>query len=311
MGAGQCPGPPMMSEHYPRIRIRDRSGALIREGLSIEFYMRPQTDSGPGVIRALETYLSAVEPQALTRFADMEGDWQTATDAEWARIRQELESGWGLNTDLTGSPRPEQMYDFEYRGKRPDLPAVQFSPDAMSGLSFWLPTEYIEEHGPGRVRELAIAISSHLPLLCSGYMGLCFQAPLDYSGVREQVTRLGFRYPGMDIADMRGLSWNMGTRARGPAWLTFLGPPLIERLGGVARLRSDLRSEGTTVQTLPDDRALITLGPWPEAGDTERGDSLPAYRELARLLEPWLYFKDQTRGFYSDERHRWERRFLD
>jgi hypothetical protein len=30
-------------------------------------------------------------------------------------------------------------------------------------------------------------------------------------------------------------------------------------------------------------------GEWPEAGDLEHGHTLPAYRELARVLEPWSY----------------------
>jgi hypothetical protein len=61
------------------------------------------------------------------------------------------------------------------------------------------------------------------------------------------------------------------------------------------------------------DRVVITLGQWPEAGDTERGDNLPAYRELARVLEPWL-FREPTGSmacFTPTEVARWERRFLD
>ena len=78
-------------------------------------------------------------------------------------------------------------------------------------------------------------------------------------------------------------------------------------------LRSRLSSPGTTVQELEGERAVVTLGPWPEAGDTEQGHPLPAYRELARILEPWLYHEE--RGFDPDfppeDLRRWERRFLD
>lgn len=42
----------------------------------------------------------------------------------------------------------------------------------------------------------------------------------------------------------------------------------------------------------------------------ERGLTLPAYRELARVLEPWLYFAPPLRSPSWDAR-RWERRFLD
>jgi hypothetical protein len=44
----------------------------------------------------------------------------------------------------------------------------------------------------------------------------------------------------------------------------------------------------------------------------ERGDVLPAYRELARVLEPWLYSRHVRMLRRSEEEtRRWERRFLD
>jgi hypothetical protein len=281
--------------------------------LSIEFYLHPDAQAGQGVARALDAYLHAVGVQSLTHHADDEGEWQKLDDASWAHIRHELLRGWGLNTHLMGKPRAEQRYQFEYRGKRPDLPIMPYNPGAMTAVSFWLPTEYMEEHGPGRVRELAMELASHLPLLCSGYAGLAFQYAIKGMGLLDEVRALCFRHPGLDIPNEGWLSWNIGSRARGPAWLTFLGQPLLGQLGGVPELRSRLRSENTTVQELEGDRAVITLGPWPEAGDTERGDVLPAYRELARVLEPWLYFADKSRlpAFSADPLLRWERRFLD
>jgi hypothetical protein len=63
---------------------------------------------------------------------------------------------------------------------------------------------------------------------------------------------------------------------------------------------------------LEAERAVITLGPWPEAGDTEQGKVLPAYRELARVLEPWLYQEKLRSHLPADhEVLRWECRFLD
>ncbi|HLM43445.1 MAG TPA: type VI immunity family protein, partial [Myxococcaceae bacterium] len=77
--------------------------------------------------------------------------------------------------------------------------------------------------------------------------------------------------------------------------------PVLGELGGAAGLRARLHSPGTTVQELEGERVVVTLGPSPDAGDTEQGRTLPAYRELARVLEPWLYLTSSQ----------WERRFLD
>jgi hypothetical protein len=68
--------------------------------------------------------------------------------------------------------------------------------------------------------------------------------------------------------------------------MNFLGQPVLGELGGVAGLRSLLHSPGTTVHELNGERAVVTLGPWPEAGDLAQGRTLPAYRELAPVLEP-------------------------
>jgi hypothetical protein len=94
--------------------------------------------------------------------------------------------------------------------------------------------------------------------------------------------------------------------------LTFLGQPVLGGLGGAAALRARLHSPDTTVRELDGERAVVTLGEWPEAGDLEQGRTLPAYRELARVLEPWLYEGPPfEKDFSPEDRRRWERRFLD
>jgi Protein of unknown function (DUF3396) len=178
-------------------------------------------------------------------------------------------------------------------------------------MCFWLPTEYLEEHGPGHVRELAMDLAAPLPL-SSGHAGLSFNVQ-NVMGVDEILHKLCFRYPGMDMPDAGWAALNLGSRVRGPSWLNFLGQPLLGQLGGAAGLRSRLHSGETTVQEMDGNRVIITLGKWPEAGDTEQGHLLPAYRELARVLEPWLY-RTVSRFEHLDvpeHVHRWERRFLD
>jgi hypothetical protein len=72
--------------------------------------------------------------------------------------------------------------------------------DEQSHLAFWLPVEYLEEHGPQHVRQLALSLAGDLPLN-SGYASLAF----NYYGtndVYQMIRNACFRYPGMDIADM-------------------------------------------------------------------------------------------------------------
>jgi len=301
-----------MSEHYPRIRIEARNGTIIvREGLSLTFYMRPPHQAiVQDVMRALEAYLRAVGPKALGLYADEEGEWCELNEQGWSLIRRKLQEE-GCPIIMLEAPEVTGSHAFLYFGKSLEFLSRMNEPDAMCEATFWLSTEFLEEHGPARVRALAIELASLLPL-CSGSCGLSFLGGLDLVGVDRELARYWMRYPGIDISDESGYSWDVGTRLRGPHWINFLGQPVLGELGGAEGLRAKLHSPGTTVQELSGDKVVITLGEWPEAGDMERGEVLPSYRELARVLEPWLYqSKVRMLSRPEEETRRWERRFLD
>lgn len=302
-----------MSTHYPRIREHWDDGRMVlREGLSLCFYMkRAHKEVREGVQRALETYLREVGPQALGWYAGEE-EYESLDEKGWKHTQQQMNHDrWAL-VELIDAEMWHHRYKFEYYGRPVGDPELAHEPDTVSTVSFWLPTEFLEEHGPGHVRELAIELATLLPFN-SGHAGLSFNGALHLVGVHRLVKRHCFRYPGIDIANPGWHSLKLGTRVRGPHWLTFLGQPVLGELGGAAGLRARLHEPGTTVQELEGNRALVTLGPWPEAGDTEQGQTLPAYRELARVLEPWTYFEQRVRvlNMPLEKSRQWERRFLD
>jgi hypothetical protein len=303
-----------MSKHYPRIRVRTDTGYLaIREGLSFTFYMRrSHQEVAPEVLRSLDAYCAAVKPNALNRYIDQEGFFHELDSATWDQFRREMLADDRLIFHLKDAAQEEQGYQFRYHGKVPEEASLNLEPGEVTAVSFWLPTEYLEEHGPGRVRELALELAGSLPF-CSGQGGLNFSCEPDLLGGWRAVRELCFRYPGIDIPSLGWTALHIGTRVRGAAWLTFLGQPVLGESGGVDGLRSRLHSPETTVQQLEGERAVVTLGLWPEAGDTEQGNTLPAYRELARVLEPWLYHDPplQDANFTPEDMLRWERRFLD
>jgi hypothetical protein len=264
------------------------------------------------VLHSLEAYLRTVGAHALGWYVDEAGDPQELNSAGWDFIRNKLLTRKGGIARLKHSPDGAASFAFEYYGKPLDARLIGDETSPVCAMSFRLPTEFLEEHGPAQVRELALELAAPLPF-CSGHAGLAFQGELDVVGVAEKLAPYCFRYPGIDVPSLEFLGWRLGTRIRGPSWLTFLGQPVLGELGGTTALRSRLRAPGTTVQEMEGGRALVTLGEWPEAGDTERGDSLPAYRELARVLEPWLFHN--SRGSVpcvsQEDAQRWERRFLD
>jgi len=300
-----------MSENYPRIRrysIHDAGRyLLIRECVSITLYMRrAHKEISRAVMHALDVYRRAVGPRALGLYGDDEGDWQDLDDKGWEFIRQQFLDPLGARVELTGASDDLAGYEFVYYGRRDE----DINRGWASLVTFFLPTEYLEEQGPRRIRELALELAAGLPFT-SGHAGLSFLFPEALLGVTTPIRDDAFRYPGLDMPDSY-VSLDIGKRVKGAYWLTFLGQPLLGELGSAAGLRTRLHSPGTTIQEMEGERAVVTLGEGPEAGDMEQGRSLPAYREFARVLEPCLYeFSSGWDGFTREDMRRWERRFLD
>ncbi|MBZ4419389.1 DUF3396 domain-containing protein [Myxococcus sp. RHSTA-1-4] len=301
-----------MNEHHPDIRALARDGSLwIRDGLSACFYMpRSHSELARSVLHSIEAYRRAVGPQALSWYAGADGEWQRFDERVWEHLHREMLEGPSASVRLISAAGEQERYLVDYLGKSLDPASIFYKPEEVCAVSYWLPDELLERHGPQKMRELMLELAAPLPF-SSGNAGLSFNCHLDESGVDREVLKYCFRYPGMDVLHPSMTSLRIGTRVHGPSWLTFLGQPVLCELGGVSGLRSRLHTPGTTVQELEGDRAVVTLGPWPEAGDTEQGKDLPAYRELARVLEPWTCFGENLLGLDPDEARRWERRFLD
>ncbi len=301
-----------MTRPYPSIRIHHGDSLLVREGLRICFYMRrPHAEVAPNVLEALRIYRQAIGAEALGRYADDEGAWRELDAAGWQHIQHTLLTMSAPIVLLHDAEDGQYRYRFEYFGRPLHHSDLGEQPGAVAAACFWLPTEYLEEHGPRHVRDLALKLGASLPF-DSGHAGLAFNGELDVAGVMPRIHEVCFRHPGIDIVELDRISLHLGTRVRGPAWLTFLGPPVLERLGGLRKLRDRLHAPGSTVEDVGDGRAAVTLGPGPEAGDVQQGRTLPAWRELARMLEPWLFHQKRgVLGFTPDEALRWERRFLD
>lgn len=298
-----------MTEHPPRLRVRAASGALlIRDSLHIHFYMRrPHAEVAPAVLRALECYRRVVPSGALSRYDEEAGDWEPVDQAGWNSIRDELLEPHGAVLDLRDATG-EKRYRFDYRGRRPTTSATS---DTVCVVSFWLPTEYLEEAGPEALRTLVLELAEPLPFN-SGHAGLAFNCDMDLVGIEAEVWKWCRGYPGMDLPRMDRLAWQLGTRISTVSWMTLLGEPVLSAAGGAVELREQLRSTGATVLDLSNERVAIVLSPEPEARDIEHGAVPSAYRKLATTLEPWLFHEQQLTGAeHAAELRRWERRFID
>lgn len=295
----------------PPILIRHHKGRVMAQGgIHIVFYMAgPTSQLAPSVRLSLDAYRRFVGPDTLCLYADLEGDWQELDSQGWELTWQNLFRPQRAHVSLLGNEKIPSEFGFDYDGKDPEDELFRNRTNRVSTASFWLPMSFLGSHGPDRIRDLAVELGSLLPFN-SGHAGLSFNAPFHIAGVMEGVSKEAFRYPGVDILDLSLQGREIGTRVRVPHWLTFLGDPVLTEVGGIEALRARLHEPGTTVEAINPQRAVVTLGHAPTPG--EEGQPLPAYRELARVLEPWAYHPKSCPGFSPQEAFsRWERRFLD
>ncbi|WP_347402666.1 type VI immunity family protein [Corallococcus macrosporus] len=280
--------------------------------MSIAFYMSaPHDEFAPALLRSLERYRRAIEPQHLHWYWNCyTGDWPELDSGGEADLRKRI-LGSSCFIEVTELAHSATGVAFRYHGRgRGSVGFRQDYPESACTAEFRLPTEFLDERGPEWIRTLAIDLGRELPWN-SGHAGLSLETHVWPKTLTPRLREVTRRHPGFDLNQLDRLALYLGSKVRAPAWLTFLGPPVLNELGGAEGLRSRLHSPSTQVEALSPDRAVVSLGPAPEAGDLEAGDTLPAYRELARVLEPWLYAHKGAWGDFTEaEVRQWERRFL-
>jgi hypothetical protein len=331
----RIPGPIPYTSSTPESGVVEHSWdrLIARELVRIVFFVpHDHFDIAAGVSHALDGYLRAVEgrPSALFEYTCCYWEPSRLGDRGWTLIRDTLnpkERRYFDDYDEEEAFYPEKAgaepyfgiygeqdsgFSFTYHAR---IPWREAPPGSTSVLRATLPTEYLEEWGADSVRELALDMASRLPF-ASGHVGLALDVAFSCLDRLDTLRPLIFRHPGFDIRDA-SIHDNLGTRVEGVHWMNFVGPPVLGELGGAAGLRAKLQSPSTTVRELDGERVLVTLGPEPEAGDLAHGQPLPAYREFARVLEPWQepfpwsFLRRQGRENDEEELRRWWRRLLD
>ncbi|MBZ4372047.1 DUF3396 domain-containing protein [Corallococcus sp. AS-1-6] len=296
------------------MQLRARRGWLAgRDGIVISFFIhRPPQDVAPAAWRALQIYRRVIPAGMLGWYPSDDGDMTPLDDAGWAYLREcLLEPPWnGLRPiELLESPSEAGSYHFEYYGRQLENPILE---DPISSVSFTFPTEYLKEHGASHLRALALQLGNELPFNF-GYASFAVVSPQGlFSSADWNITEaLLNRYPGLDAYNNRELSAVIGTHALAPAWLTFLGQPLLGQLGGIDALRNALSFPEVSLLPMDGDRVLVTLDDWPDPIDTQTKAIPPQYRALARLMEPFLFqYEGEGLPVYEQDMNQWLRRYL-
>lgn len=92
------------------------------------------------------------------------------------------------------------------------------------------------------------------------------------------------RYPGFNVGTPREIC----DQEMPPVnWLTLLGPELLEKLGGGAKVRKAF-SANQAISVMPIGQGTcIRAGEYPQLGDKNRGDDVPLYRKVGSYLKDY------------------------
>lgn len=136
----------------------------------------------------------------------------------------------------------------------------------------------------GVLKDLFVRICSILPIR-SGSAGFVLECSrYDATASETHAWAAGMRMRGLDICRIPLDCQAVGVDGlKGVGWLTALGNPLIEKLGGVERIKHGLPSDVTLIETPRS--AIIQAGDSPQLGDVNRPDTLELHREVYRRVK--------------------------
>ena len=304
-----------MTHLYPRVRYFDEGpdGAVLvlREVVRLVLHLPFNHHAlALPIQRAFERYLDSVGTGP-DIFSEYSLGYETAAlhEDSWSNIRQvlstpdeecflddeedeqflrtQVKNQFDRSVQLSSEEGGVTGYGFFYWAR---LPWRTPRKNQMSLVSFSWPAEYLEARGPARMEEELSILAELLPY-ASGHAGLAFSSPNLWGPSRQDIHEESLRYPGLDVTHGQR---ELGSHIDGVHWLNFLGPEVLSRVGGLDALCSQLHSPSTTVTPLEGERARVSLGEAPQAGDLLQGDVLPAYQELERVLRPWLFSSSRT-----------------
>jgi hypothetical protein len=284
---------------------------LAREVFSIVFYIRrPHVEVGAQIEEAIKRFGGLVSFTQLRYFADNEGEWQdlleqdldTRLTDQWGSFADTINANVILRGDGLGVPDFYLRYSGNMRAGQGAI---------ASYFRCWVPKAYWEGHRE-ELNQFADSLAADLPF-GFGY------ASLAVTGNNQHLLqKLANRYAAADISNPLAIALDIGDMAGGCYWTTYLGQALTTSVQGVDGLRSALPQE-IAINSLPDGKCRLQLGPEPTLGDVNRREDVSPYRTLAAYFRSYgvlhvpkrvVYFQDEAGTADSEGQEKWHRRFI-
>ena len=168
--------------------------------------------------------------------------------------------------------------------------------EANGFIRLMLPLEYLLD-GADKLVSLCQSLGDKL-VFRNGHAGYGVNMYPGYPASFEnsKIYALSRRFHGIDFGDPFSVDRFTENHIKCVNWLTFVGDPLLQRLGGRQTLKQRAE-EGIIIHDLPHG-VIVQAGPEPGFGDVNHNDMLPYYHAAGRLLK-------ELRAS-SDEYQRWD-----
>ena len=234
-------------------------------------------------------------------------EWQpvTAKDFADAWFAAQPKEPWKWNVTLHGGETFDAASPYRFDGL--GLPNPERS---MSYISAMFPATWFADHAEASAVDIVQRWATLLQPR-HGTAGLSIVGSLDRltaSKTREQARGLAERFPGLEVDDALTESIFVQEGIRSVNWLTCIDDSLIERFGGIERLRARV-TDDLHLYEYPGG-AIIRAGDFPQAGDRNRQRAIEPYRRAAALLRPVQpTYRGIMLGFDRESTQEWVNRF--
>jgi TseV toxin immunity protein TsiV len=293
---------------------------FLREVFIVAFFLPGPIDETVSAIdRAFDLFLAMI-PKGAFRWASVGAsseEWKPVSESTIARCKAQLRRDAAAKRKMTSF----ELVDGDVGGSVPRYavtvlgePLDSKLPNERTLFQMSFPIDAVMAGDVDAFVAELVEIAAALPV-DSGYGSPAIQwAQFDRDAAIAQTRGIVARHAGYDVnLNTTGRTW-LGSRVRGARWLTFLGPRILERLGGGDALRKELPEP---FEFLPAGaNLLVRAGSLPEIGDMAMKVDTPLLRALAAVLEPVTAFDEvvllgSLANWDKDVLRKWERRFLD
>lgn len=269
------------------IILNPKGKCLARPGISLTLYCDVTLHNmAPQVANVLNMYLTQIGNTTLKTYFNADGEAKPLTQARLGRDMQQLQAVkdstkaviMEYSSDETG-----WVGEFGFSFFGADFSHYLYEGERANYLRLDFPFDYLEQVG---VDGFLTFVAQVLPLVPVNFAnaGFTFQrSSATQADSTRAVNRLLPRFLGFD-AGYKDVMDDVRGHAYMAHWLNFLGPRLVEKLGGAQSVAQALPASRMTTLS---HGLLICNCQYPPSGDVNRGaldlGQIPA---LARVLKP-------------------------